>query len=69
MVMKSIYEYLQELERESIKRCKEAAEAGENSEWDSGYQTAILEIESWIDANKKEIETITGYVFDAVNAD
>lgn len=67
--MENIYEALKELERESIQRSKEAKEANESTEWEDGYQRAILDIECWIDANKKEVETVTGYMFDAVNAD
>lgn len=67
--MESIYEALKELKRESIQRMKEAVEAGKNTEWDAGYQAAILEIECWVDANKREVEAVTGYMFDAVNAD
>jgi flagellar biosynthesis/type III secretory pathway protein FliH len=67
--MESIYEALNELERESIQREKEAKEAGESTAWEEGYQKAILDIECWIDANKREVETVTNYIFDMVNAD
>lgn len=67
--MESIYEALKELEKKSIERSKEDKEAGENPEWEDGYQSAIIDIESWIDANKVEVEAVTGYMFDAVNAD
>lgn len=67
--MKSIYKYLQELEKESLKRKHEIQEAKKDPAWEDGYQQAILEIESWIDAYKKEIETCTGYILDVVCAE
>lgn len=67
--MESIYDAIKELEREAIKRKKEAKEADENTEWEDGYLSALIDIESWVDANKREVECVTGYEFDAVNAD
>lgn len=67
--MKSIYDYLNEIEKKAIQRKKEAIDADESTEWDDGYLSAIIDIESWIDANKVEVETCTGYEFDAVSAD
>lgn len=67
--MKSIYEFLHKLEKESIERSKEAKEAGENPEWDDGFLEAIIEIESWIDANRHELEDGYGNLYTVVNAD
>jgi hypothetical protein len=67
--MKSIYEILKELENASIQRSKEAKEAGESTEWEDGFQEAIIEIESWIDANRHVLEDDCGNLYTIVNAD
>lgn len=67
--MKSIYEILKELENASIQRSKEAKKAGESTEWEDGFQEAIIEIESWIDANRQDIENEYGHILTVVSAD
>lgn len=67
--MKSIYAILKELENTSIQRSKEAKEAGESIEWEEGFQEALIEIESWVDANRQDIENEYGYIFTVVSAD
>ena len=67
--MKSIYEILRELEAASIQRSKEAKEAGEDTSWEDGFQEALIEVESWIDANRHEIEDDYGNLYTIVNAD
>lgn len=67
--MESIYEYLHELERKLIQRSKEAKEAGEDTSWEDGFQEALIEVESWIDANRHELEDDYGNLHTVVNAD
>ena len=67
--MKSIYELLRELEAASIQRSKEAKEAGEDTSWEDGFQEALIEVESWVDANRQDIENEYGYIFTVVSAD
>lgn len=67
--MKSIYAILKELENASIQRSKEAKEAGESTEWEEGFQEALIEIESWVDANRHEIEDDYGNLHTVVSAD
>lgn len=67
--MKNIYEILKELENASIQRSKEAKEAGEDTSWENGFQEAILEVESWIDANRHELEDSYGNLHTIVSAD
>lgn len=67
--MKSIYEAIKELENISIQRKKEAKEAGENPEFEDGFLEALIQIESWVDANTHEIEDDYGNVHSVVSAD
>lgn len=67
--MESINEEIKKLEKESMRREKKAAKTGKNTEREKGYQEALMDIALWIDANKREVETATGYIFDMVNAD
>lgn len=67
--MKSIYEIIKELENTSIQRSKEAKKAGEDTSWEDGFQEALIEIESWVDANRHEIEDDYGNLHTVVSAD
>lgn len=66
--MKSIYAILKELENASIQRSKEAKEAGESTEWEEGFQEALIEIESWVDANTHELADEYGEYHSVVSA-
>lgn len=67
--MKSIYAILKELENASIQRSKEAKEAGESTEWEEGFQEALIEIESWVDANRHILEDDFGNLHAVVSAE
>ena len=48
----NFYKVIKELETESIQRKQEIEEAGEDPAWEDGYQRALIDVESQIDASE-----------------
>ena len=64
--MNSLIDYLRKLEKQSIKRAENITH---ESEFEEGYQDAIIDIWNWISANKFNIEDRNGNEVPVINVE